>query len=251
MPEIPEFYAPERVLVVAAHADDIEFGIAGTVAKWTEAGTTVTYCIVTNNSSGSNDPDADLNALIQTRIDEQTASAKVVGVTDVRFLGYQDGILEPTMALRKHITKVIRDVKPQVVVTFDPTTLFAGGGYINHPDHRATGQATIDAVFPSAETRPIFSDLLDEGLEPHKVNKLFLMLTDHVNYPVDISDTFERKLDALRCHKSQLGDFNEEQVEMMRQWNTARAKEYNVDYIEHFRVIHLDQPFEAPKNDDA
>lgn len=244
MSEIPEFYAPERVLVVVAHADDIEFGIAGTVAKWTQAGTSVTYCIVTNNSSGSNEPDADLDALIQTRIDEQTASAKVVGVTDVRFLGYQDGILEPTMALRKHLTKIIRDVKPQVVVTFDPTTMFSDG-YINHPDHRATGQATVNAVFPSAETRPIFTDLLDEGFEPHKVNKLFLMLTDHTNYPVDISDTFEQKIDALRCHKSQIGDLNEEFIQMIHNWNSTRAKEYGVDYIESFRVIHLDQPFET------
>jgi len=241
MAELPEFYTSEQVLVVVAHADDIEFGISGTVARWTEAGTKVSYCIVTNNSSGSNEPDADLNALSETRKNEQLASAKAVGVTDVRFLGYQDGILQPTLELRKEITALIREIKPQIVITFDPRTVFSGGGYVNHPDHRAVGEATTYAVFPSAETRPIFSDLLDRGLEPHKVQKLFLVLSESDNYQVDISSTFERKSEALLCHKSQL---DEKVIEMIRKWNSEAAKDYDAEYIESFHVIHLDRSFD-------
>lgn len=241
MAELSEFYTPEQVLVVVAHADDIEFGISGTVARWTEAGTKVSYCIVTNNSSGSNEPNADLNALSATRKNEQLASAKAVGVTDVRFLGHQDGILQPTLELRKEITAIIRELKPQIVITFDPRTMFANGGYINHPDHRAVGEATTYAVFPSSETRPIFSDLLDKGLEPHKVQKLFLVLSESNNYHVDISSTFERKAEALLCHQSQL---DEKAVEMIRKWNSEAAKEYSVEYVESFHIIHLDRAFD-------
>ena len=175
MTEQNEFYAPERVLVIVAHADDIEFGMAGTVARWTEAGTQVTYCIVTDNSSGSNDPETNLAELSQTRHDEQVAAAKVVGVEDVRFLNYRDGVLQPTVDLRRDLTRVIRQVRPQIVVTMDPTIMFAmSNNYINHPDHRAAAEAAVHAVFPSAETRPIFPELLDEGLEPHRVKKLYL-----------------------------------------------------------------------------
>lgn len=232
------FYAPERVLVVAAHCDDIEFGISGTVARWTAAGTAVTYCIVTDSSSGSNDPKTDLKQLVARRMAEQIASAAEVGVTDVRFLEkYQDGILEPTMELRKDLTRVIRQVRPNIVVTFDPETIIARDGYyINHPDHRATAIATLYAVFPSAGSRPIFPDLLDEGLEPHEVNKMYLVLTADPTLYVDITDTIERKLNALRCHQSQLG---EDVVQRVKEWSAEAGQKFSVGYAESFRVLML------------
>lgn len=234
------FYYPERALVIVAHADDIEFGASGTAAKWTDAGTEVTYVIVTNNSSGSNEPDADLDELIATREREQRESAAVVGVTDVRFLGYQDGVLQPSLTLRKDLTRIIREVRPQVVVTMDFTTIFANGGsYINHPDHRAVGEAATYAVFPSSETRPIFPDLLEEGLEPHKVNYLYYTLVNAVDLHVDISDVIERKQEALRCHKSQL---TEEAVQMVTKWNAEAGKAINAGYAESFRVLTLNEP---------
>ena len=235
-----EFYIPERALVVVAHADDIEFGMAGTITRWTDAGANVTYCIITDNSAGSNEPGADLAALVETRKREQIASAKVCGVEDVRFLCYQDGILQPTMALRKEITRIIREVRPQVVITLDPTTVFAiGNGYINHPDHRAAGEAAIYAVFPSAGTRPIFPELLDEGYEPHNVDLLYLTINLESQVVVDISDVIDRKAEALRCHKSQLG---EEAITMVRKWNEEAGKEHGYGYAESFRVIDLRRP---------
>lgn len=238
-----EFYIPERALVVVAHADDIEFGMAGTITRWTDAGAHVTYCIITDNSAGSNEPGADLVALAETRQREQIASAKVCGVEDVRFLGYQDGILQPTMELRKEITRIIREVRPQVVITLDPTTVFAiGNGYINHPDHRAAGEATIYAVFPSAGTRPIFPELLDEGYEPHDVDLLYMTINLESQVVVDISDVIDRKAEALRCHKSQLG---EEAIEMVRKWNAEAGKEHGYAFAESFRVIDLRRPAPA------
>ncbi len=244
-----EFYVPERALVVVAHADDIEFGMSGTVTRWTDAGAEVTYVIITDNSAGSNAPDADLNALVKTRINEQIASAAVCGVTDVRFLGHKDGTLQPTMALRKEITRIIREIRPQVVITLDPTTVFAmDGGYINHPDHRAAGEATLYAVFPSAGTRPIFPELLDEGLEPHDVDRVYLTIASQVDLAVDISSTIDRKQAALKHHKSQIDD---EVIQMVAKWNAEAGEKYGVKYAETFRVMNLKRdPTEATEAPD-
>lgn len=232
-----EFYVPQRALVVVAHADDIEFGMAGTVARWTDAGAQVTYCIVTDNSSGSNHADADLSELVKTRQQEQTASARVVGVTDVRFLGYRDGVLQHTLELRRDITRIIRELRPQVVATMDPTMIFApSNDYINHPDHRAAAEAAVYATFPSAETRPIFPELLAEGLEPHKVQKLYLNFSLESNLIVDISEVWERKVEALLCHPSQI---NEEAIPFISEFSEEIGKQIGVKYAEAFRVMTL------------
>jgi len=232
-------YQPARAVICVAHADDIEFGMAGTVARWVASGAQVTYVIITDNRSGSNDPDADIPALIKTREREQIAAANEIGVTDVRFLGYRDGNLQPTLELRKQLTAIIREVRPQAVMTLDPETIIAAGrDYINHPDHRAAGEATLYAVFPSAETRPIFPELLDDGLEPWKVNKLFMTLTNHPDTTIDISATIDRKKAALHHHKSQL---NEDVIEMVSQWNTQAGEEYGFAYAETFRVLNLNE----------
>jgi len=235
----PDQYSPQRVLVSVAHADDIEFGMVGTVARWVENGAEVTYLIITDNRSGSNDPDTDIDTLIETRQREQIAAAQVAGVTDVRFLGYQDGVLQPTLGLRKDITRIVREVKPQVVVTMDPETVIAAGrDYINHPDHRAAAEATLYAVFPSAETRPIFADLIDEGLEPCKVNKVYMTLTNKPDTYVDISSVMETKRAALREHASQL---NEDVIDMLSRWNADAGEKIGVSYAETFRVLSLNQ----------
>lgn len=240
-----EFYIPERALVIAAHADDIEFGAAGLVARWTAAGAQVTYCIVTDGSAGSNAPDADLAALIVTREAEQRAAAAVVGVTDVRFLGYQDGVLQPTLDLRRDLTRLIRELRPQVVLTMDPTTVMIEQvGYINHPDHRAVGEAALYAVFPSAGTRPIFPELLAEGYEPHEVHYLYLTLATQTNLVVDVAPVIEQKLEALRLHASQI---SADEVNMVRQWDAASGAEFGLAFAERFRVVRLiAPPAEAP-----
>jgi LmbE family N-acetylglucosaminyl deacetylase len=227
----------ERALVVAAHPDDIEFGIAGTVAAWTGAGIEVTYCLVTDGAAGSNDPDANWDELVKIRHEEQMIAADCVGVKDVRFLGYRDGVLEPTLDLRRDITRIIRELRPQRVATMDPrTVLIVDGGfdYINHPDHRAAGEAALYATFPSAESRPIFPELLDEGFEPHHVSELWLTTSTQPNVYVDVSAVAERKFAALAAHKSQL---DKSVVEMVRKWNRETGKIIQAEYAESFLVM--------------
>lgn len=228
------YFIPRQVVVIAAHPDDIEFGVAGSVARWVREGAQVTYCIVTDGSAGSNDPQIDLAALVEQRRAEQQAAAALVGVHDVRFLGYKDGTLQPTLELRRDLTRIIREVRPDRVVCQDPTTIFASNSYINHPDHRAAGEAAIYAVFPSAETRPIFPELLAEGYEPHHVTELYLNLTLQPDTFIDISETIEDKMEALLCHASQV---NETATAWMRERNAEMGKQAGYAYAEAFRVM--------------
>lgn len=227
-----------RILVIVAHPDDIEFGAAGTVAQWTDEGHEVTYCLVTDGAAGSNEPDADLGELIQTRQAEQCQAAAVVGVRDVRFLGYPDGTLQPTLELRRDLTRLIRELKPGRVVCTDPTLMFAGNYYINHPDHRAAAEAAVYAVFPSAGTRPIFPELLAEGYEPHDVSELWLQFSDHADTAIDITPHMERKIAALLCHRSQVGA---EVGAMVRKWDAEEGQKHGYAYAEAFRVMKLKQ----------
>jgi len=229
--------SPMRILFVAAHPDDIEF-VAGSAAVWTALGHQVTYCLVTDGAAGSNKPDEDLAQLVHTREAEQLAAAKMVGVEDVRFLGYPDGTLQPALELRRGLTRLIRELRPYRVVISDPTAVFVGNFYVNHPDHRAAAEAALYAVFPSAGARPIFPELLAEGLEPHDVSELYLQFTDHPDMVVDISSVIDQKIQSLLCHKSQLG---EEVVEMVRGWDAETGKEKGYAFAESFKVMKLKQ----------
>jgi LmbE family N-acetylglucosaminyl deacetylase len=228
---------PLRVLGVFAHPDDPEFSMGGSAAVWADAGAEVYYCIVTDGSAGSNDPNQDLAALVATRQEEQRAAAAACGVKDVFFLGHKDGTLEPTIALRRDLTRLIRQLRPDRVVCGDPTAFFYGDEYINHADHRAAAEAAVTAVFPSAVSRPIFPELLAEGLEPHQVRELYITHDEgqHVVH-VDISAGLERKIEALRCHKSQLevGD-----GQWLRDWAAETGKAVGVPFAEAFRVMRL------------
>jgi len=230
--------SPMRILVVAAHPDDIEFGLAGSAALWAAEGAQITFCIVTDGSAGSNKPGEDLAELVRTRQAESIAAAEVLGVHDVRFLGYADGTLQPTLELRRDVTRLIRELRPYRVIINDPTLVLAGNYYINHPDHRAAAEAALYAVFPSAETRPIFPELLAEGYEPHTVSELYIEFTEHPDLVVDISSTIDKKIQALLCHKSQVTPEDEKRV---RQWNAETGKEKGYAYAETFRVMKLKQ----------
>jgi LmbE family N-acetylglucosaminyl deacetylase len=244
MSEQAKEVTPSRILVVVAHADDIEFGVAGSVAKWVREGVKVTYCIVTDNSAGSNEPGVDHEWLIQKREEEQRAAAAVVGVSDVRFLCYPDGELVANLNVRRDITRVIRDVRAQRVVCQDPSTIYVGDWYINHPDHRAAGEAAIYAVFPSACTRPIFAELLEEGYEPYKVAELYLMLNQQPDTFVDISETIDVKLKALLCHESQLGS---DAADRVRERNRSLGEMAGFEYAEGFRVMKFGPIDELPE----
>jgi len=227
---------PLRILGIFAHPDDSEFMLGGSVARWIDEGAQVTYCIVTNGAAGSNDPKQDLAELVKLREAEQRAACAVLGIREVLFLGYADGMLEPTLQLRRELTRIIRQLKPDRVVIGDPTAVLYGDEYINHPDHRAAAEAGLYAIFPSAVTRPIFPELLAEGYEPHQVKEVYTTATEKPNIYVDISATLERKIEALRCHKSQLdpGD-----GQWIRDWAAESGKAAGLAYAEAFRVMKL------------
>ena len=201
--------APERVLVVAAHPDDIEFGAAGTVARWVDGGAEVRYLLVTRGDKGSDDPFVDPRQLAERRTGEQRAAAAEIGVSGVDFLDEPDGQVEPSLPLRERITYAIRRFQPEIVMGHDPTVLFVNNEWVNHRDHRAVGMVTVDAVFPTARDPLNFREHIDAGLLPWKVAELFLWSTNEANQLVDIGGTLDRKIAALRCHESQFPNFAE------------------------------------------
>lgn len=229
---------PPRILVIAAHPDDIEIGAGGSIANWTDAGAEVQFCIVTNGAAGSNEADYDAETLIQQRIAEQREAAAVIGVHTVHHLGYPDGALQPTLDLRRDLTRLIRQFRPNRVLIMDPTVKMLSDGedfsYINHPDHVATGEASLYAIFPSAETRPIFPELLAEGLEPHHVDEVYLMLAENANIAVGISAQLERKKRSLLCHASQL---KEEDIGFFTEWDKQTGAQVGVEYAESYKVM--------------
>src|ERR687892_664395 len=211
---------PERVLVVVAHPDDIEFGAAGTVARWIREGASARYLLVSRGDKGSDDPNVDVAALSATRMAEQRAAAEEIGVAEVDFLDEPDGQVEPSLRLRELVTRAIRAHRPEVVMSHDPTVLFVNNEWVNHPDHRAVGMVTVDAAFPTARDPLNFREHLDAGLEPWKVAELLLWSTNEANQIVDIGDTLDAKLAALRHHASQFRDFDE-----VERWLRRRSEE--------------------------
>ncbi len=200
---------PERVLVVAAHPDDIEFGAAGTVARWVAEGAEVRYLLMTRGDKGSDDPGADPAQIAVVREGEQRAAAAEIGVSGIDFLDEPDGQVEPSLRLRERVTRAIRAFQPEIVMSHDPTVLFVNNEWVNHPDHRAVGTVVVDAVFPTARDPLNFPEHLAAGLAAWKVAELFLWSTNEANQLVDIGSTLERKIAALSHHASQFRDFGE------------------------------------------
>ncbi len=198
---------PRVVLGVAAHPDDLEFSAGGSVAKWADQGTEVHYLILTDSSKGTSNRKQTPEQVTAERRKEQQAAAKVLGVKSVEFLNYEDGALECTRELRRDIVKTIRRLKPDVVVSLDPSYFYSAGyGFMNHPDHRAAGEATLDAVYPLARNHMSFPELLEGGLDIHFVETVLLVNFDRHNYCVDVSGTIDTKLQALAVHASQYDD---------------------------------------------
>lgn len=226
---------PVDVLVIAPHPDDPEFGVAGTVARWTKAGKQVVYVICTSGEKGITDRSLTPEQVAQIREREQIAAAQVVGVQEVIFLRYPDQRLEDTPTFRKEIVRQIRIHRPRTVITADPYRR-----YIWHRDHRITGQVVLDAIYPYARDHLAYPDLIDEGLEPHRVQEVLCWAAEDVNYRSDISETFDLKLAALRCHKSQIDDFGIADLEnWLRERCMKMAEGENFELAEAFHQVKL------------
>jgi LmbE family N-acetylglucosaminyl deacetylase len=231
------------VMVVMAHPDDPEFGAGGTIAKWAQEGKEVIYVVVTSGDKGSSDPDMTSERLVKIREAEQQAAARRLGVHEVIFLRYTDGEVVPTLELRRDITRQLRRWRPDVVVTHNPTIFFSDG-YINHPDHRAVGEATLAAIFPTARDHLNFPEHKAEGLEPHKVQHVYMSFDPGASTFIDITETIDTKIEALREHKSQIGD-REGFAERMKERAAEiakRAREQGVaigEYAEAFRFVDM------------
>lgn len=224
-------------MAIVAHPDDIEFGCAGTIARWVRDGAVARYVLCTSGQVGIKDPDITMEEAAVIREKEQTAAAQAIGVEEVVYLGYQDGILENTLELRKKLIREIRDFRPEVVIAQDPTAVFVGENYINHPDHRASGGAALDAIFPAAGMPALFKELEAEGLTAHETRKVYITSWEKADTYVDISETIDLKIAALKKHESQVGHFDP--GDRVKEWANTRAKGLEADYVESFRVITL------------
>lgn len=198
-------WLPERVLCICAHPDDSEFGCGATVARLAAGGARVTCVVVTDGTQGGSDPSVPDEEVAAVRREEQRAAAAVLGVHEVRFLGESDGRVVADLALRRRIVREIRLARPQLVLTQSPSRAFISGGMgVDHPDHLAVGEATLQAVYPDARNPRAFPELLAEGLEPVRVEEVWLASPRGADHLVDVSDFVDRKLAALACHRSQI-----------------------------------------------
>jgi LmbE family N-acetylglucosaminyl deacetylase len=230
----------KRVLVVLAHPDDPEFFCGGTVARWCAEGHEVVYCLLTKGERGSDDGSVVPAELAAKRQQEQQRAAEILGVRQVIFLDYPDGMLAPSLEVRRDIVRTIRRIRPQVIVTCDPTNYFPSDRYINHPDHRAAGQATLDAVFPAAGSALYFPELTrDEGLQPHKISRVYVAAAQHPNTTVDVSATIERKLRAILAHQSQIRDPEGLEARVRERMLDPTSPPDSPRYIERFKRIDL------------
>jgi len=226
---------PANVLVVAAHPDDAEFGVAGTVARWVREGKEVVYVVCTRGEKGTSDRMIEPGSLAGIREREQRAAAQVLGVREVVFLGLPDQGLEDTPDFRKKVVRAIRTYRPETVVTSDPYRR-----YIWHRDHRIVGQVTLDAVFPFARDHLAYPDLLEEGLEPHKVKEILFFGSEDVNYRSDITTSFDVKLAALRCHESQMKELNvPDLAAWLREWSCSMARGADCELAEAFHRVEI------------
>lgn len=229
-----------RILAVTAHPDDVDFGMAGSVAAWVKSGVEVAYCVITDGDAGGSDRSVSRADLAALRREEQLAAAAEVGVTNVTFLGYLDGRLTPSFELRRDLSRVVRRLKPERLVCQSPERNWERIG-ASHPDHLAAGEAAVCVAYPDARNPFAYPELLEEGLEPFTVRQLWLMASPSPNRAVDITDTFERKLSALKCHRSQVGE-GEWLEERLRTWFSDGARRAGLPFgrlAETFQAIEM------------
>lgn len=241
------FYIPESAMAIVAHPDDIEFSCAGTLARWAKAGARTSYVLCTSGEVGIAEAGMTKERAAQIREDEQRAAAELAGATEVVFLREPDGMLQPTLELRKRLVREIRRFRPEVVIAGDPTIVWAGSDYINHPDHRAAAAAALDATFPAAGQPNLFEELAEEGYQAFKPRKVYVTSWGECDLYVNVEDTIDIKVAALRAHKSQMKDWDPEKE--IKEWAAERAKGKEMAFAEGFRVVTLvsDEDWEKTK----
>lgn len=233
-----KFYVPQSAMAIVAHPDDIEFSCAGTLARWVKGGARVSYMLCTSGDVGIDEPGMTKEKAIEIREAEQRAAAEIIGAMEVVFLREPDGMLQATLELRKKLVREIRRFRPEVVISGDPTIVWAGEDYINHPDHRAAATLALDATFPAAGQPNLFQELEEEGFFAHKPRKVYVTnWGQDADLFINIEDTIDLKIASLRAHKSQMKDWDPEQA--VKDWAAGRAKGKEMDYAEAFRVITL------------
>jgi LmbE family N-acetylglucosaminyl deacetylase len=239
-------WRPVRFMVIAAHPDDADFGPAGTAARWIDAGSVGWLVCCTSGDQGGEDPDADPLELAATREREQRAAAAVIGYERVTFLHQPDGALANDLALREQLVREIRTFRPDAVLATDPEAIFHTGGGVNHTDHRAAGMAAVDAVYPAARNPMAFPALARNGLAAHSVRRLYLFWSERADAWVDVTDTLQRKLDALAEHRSQITDFDR-LAERIRAWAAEEGEPIGVGAAESLRLIVIDEDEDESK----
>ncbi len=227
----------KRGMVVVAHADDAEWGCAGTVAKLCAEGWEMVYVLCTDGSKGIDDPEMSGDELIRIRQEEQTNAGRVLGLHDVVFLGYEDAMLQPSLELRRDISRAIRRYRPDLLICQSPVRRLAGQGYVGHPDHFAAGEASLAAVYPTARDRLTFPELLAEGLEPHKVREVWVMDQENADHQVDVTEYIETAVEALRAHASQVDP--EDADRYLKGWRSEIGAEAGFQYAEAFKRFEL------------
>lgn len=226
----------QKILVILAHPDDPEFFCGASVARWASEGHDISYCLFTRGEKGSAESGIDIEQLKKRREIEQKNAAKFLGVTDVIFLDYKDGELFADLDARKSAVRVIRKLRPNIIITGDPNILFPRPGRINHPDHRAIGQIVLDAIFPAAGNPLYFPELLDEGLLPHKVDELWLSNSNDSDIDLDVTAYWDKKINAILEHTSQIADRQDLIRKLIERYTNDSTKE-NPRYIEKYRRI--------------
>ncbi|MCK5315238.1 MAG: PIG-L family deacetylase [Anaerolineales bacterium] len=232
-----KFYIPDSAMAIVAHPDDIEFSCAGTLARWAKAGSRIAYVLCTSGEVGIAEVGMSKSKAAEIRETEQRNAADIVGAQEVVFLREPDGMLQATLELRKKLIREIRRFRPEVVVCGDPTIVWAGDSYINHPDHRAAATAALDAVFPAAGQPNLFEELNEEDISAHKPRKVYVTSWTQTDQYINITGTLDIKVAALRAHESQMKDWDPEP--RIKEWAAERAKGKEMTYAEAFRVVTL------------
>ncbi len=240
-----------RALVVTAHPDDMEFGSGGTVATWADAGAEITLCIATDGSTGTQDRSLMGQELNKVRIEESERAAAILGIKEVVWLDYQDGYVEYTLDVRRDIARMFRRYRPHRFVVLDPAPIVEGW-FINHPDHRAIGQASLDVAMTAGTTPGHFPELLDEGLDPWRgLRELWIAGPAASARVVDITTTIDRKIEALMSHQSQIGNDAERIAGFVREWSAKAGAEAGYGYAESFQVLTEGPGFHSGEQDDV